>query len=218
MKEASFDFGKKPPVDGYTKVTEKSIYTKEKGFGLSEVAEADERKIGEKELNRDFLFMGGKSFIVDIENGEYIVRVSTGDYVDEGDVMTFYNVNGEKYGVWVSDGTVVERVFPVTVTDGKIEFAFEMGKHTCLNSIDIAQKQDIEVKNVKSAVIAKRDTASVKLTWDRKLLQRNLLTVMLQYAINLNTVCVHCMHISSVRISLLRLMLKSLTARALQAR
>ena len=111
--------------------------------------------------------MGGKSFIVDIENGEYIVRVSTGDYVDEGDVMTFYNVNGEKYGVWVSDGTVVERVFPVTVTDGKIEFAFEMGKHTCLNSIDIAQKQDIEVKNVKSAVIAKRDTASVKLTWDK---------------------------------------------------
>ena len=167
MKEASFDFGKKPPVDGYTKVTEKSVYTKEKGFGLSEVAEADERKIGEKELNRDFLFMGGKSFIVDIENGEYIVRVSTGDYVDEGDVMTFYNVNGEKYGVWVSDGTVVERVFPVTVTDGKIEFAFEMGKHTCLNSIDIAQKQDIEVKNVKSAVIAKRDTASVKLTWDK---------------------------------------------------
>jgi len=81
MKEASFDFGKKPPVDGYTKVTEKSVYTKEKGFGLSEVAEADERKIGEKELNRDFLFMGGKSFIVDIENGEYIVRVSTGDYV-----------------------------------------------------------------------------------------------------------------------------------------
>ena len=108
MKEASFDFGKKPPVDGYTKVTEKSVYTKEKGFGLSEVTEADERKIGEKELNRDFLFMGGKSFIVDIENGEYIVRVSTGDYVDEGDVMTFYNVNGEKYGVWVSDGTVVE--------------------------------------------------------------------------------------------------------------
>lgn len=29
------------------------------------------------------------------------------------------------------------------------------------------KKQDIEVKNVKSAVIAKRDTASVKLTWDK---------------------------------------------------
>ena len=47
MKEASFDFGKKRPVDGYTKLTEKSGYTKEKGFGLSEVTEADERKNGE---------------------------------------------------------------------------------------------------------------------------------------------------------------------------
>ena len=36
MKEASFDFGKKPPVDGYTKVTEKSIYTKDLDFRKSQ--------------------------------------------------------------------------------------------------------------------------------------------------------------------------------------
>ena len=41
MKEASFDFGKKPPVDGYTKVTEKTLYSKEKGFGLLKAAEAE---------------------------------------------------------------------------------------------------------------------------------------------------------------------------------
>lgn len=34
-------------------------------------------------------------------------------------------------------------VFPVTVTDGKIEFAFEMGKILCLNSIDA---KDIEAE------------------------------------------------------------------------
>ncbi len=167
MKEASFDFGKKPPVDGYTKVTGKDIYSKERGWGLQREAEADERKIGEKELNRDFLFMGNNSFVADVENGEYIVRVATGDYVDEGDVMTFYNVNGEKQGVWIKDGFVVERVFPVTVTDGKMEFAFEMGKHTCLNSIDIAVKQNIEITGLASSVCAKRSGASVKLTWDR---------------------------------------------------
>lgn len=106
-------------MDGYTKVTEKTVYTSELGYGLSEEAQAEERKVGEKELNRDFLFMGGNTFTVDIENGEYMVRVSTGDYVDEGDVMTFYKVNGERHGVWVTDGSVMEQVFPVTVTDGK---------------------------------------------------------------------------------------------------
>ncbi len=167
MREASFDFGKKPPVDGYTKVTEKSVYSEGNGFGLLKETQAEEREIGEKELNRDFLFMGDNFFIVDVENGEYMVRVSKGDYVDEGDVMTFYSVNGEKHGVWVKDGSVIERVFPVTVTDGKLEFSFEMGKHTCLNSIDIAAKQNIEINGLKSDITAKRDKASVKLEWDK---------------------------------------------------
>lgn len=167
MKEASFDFGKKTVMDGYTKVTEKTVYTSELGYGLSEEAQAEERKVGEKELNRDFLFMGGNTFTVDIENGEYMVRVSTGDYVDEGDVMTFYKVNGERHGVWVTDGSVMEQVFPVTVTDGKMVFEFEKGKHTTLNSIDIAEKKDIELIGIKSEITAKRNKQSVKLTWDK---------------------------------------------------
>ena len=149
MREASFDFGKKPPVDGYTKVTEKSVYTKEKGFGLSEAAEADERKIGEKELNRDFLFMGGKSFIVDIENGEYIVRVSTGDYVDEGDVMTFYNVNGEKYGVWVSDGTVVERVFPVQLLTVRLNLHLKWVSILALTALILHKSKTLKLRMLK---------------------------------------------------------------------
>ena len=149
MKEASFDFGKKPPVDGYTKVTEKSVDTKEKGFGLSEVAEADERKIGEKELNRDFLFMGGKSFIVDIEDGEYIVRVSTGDYVDEGDVMTFYNVNGEKYGVWVSDGTVVERVFLLQLLTVRLNLHLKWVSILALTALILHKSKTLKLRMLK---------------------------------------------------------------------
>ncbi len=167
MKEASFDFGKKTPIDGYTKVTGKTLYAGGNGFGLSKEAEAEERKIGEKELNRDFLYIGDNTFTYDTENGEYMVRVATGDYVDEGDVMTFYTVNGEKYGEWVKDGSVIERVIPVTVTNGKIEVAFEMGRHTCLNSIDIAEKKDIAITGLKSSVTAERSKSSVKLTWDR---------------------------------------------------
>lgn len=167
MREGSFDFGKKPPVDGYTKITEKTLYSEEKGYGIAKLTEAVEKKSGEKELNRDYLLFGGNTFTVDVENGDYMVRVCTGDYEDEGDVMTFYTVNGEKYGEWVSCNTVKERVIPVTVTNGKIEFAFTDGKHTCLNSIDIAEKKNIEITGVKAEVTAKRDKASVKLTWDK---------------------------------------------------
>lgn len=167
MREASFDFGKKPPVDGYTKVVGDTLYSEEKGFGLFKNAEAEERKVGEKELNRDFLFMGGNTFRVDIENGDYMVRVSTGDYVDEGDVMTFFTINGEKHGVWVKDGTVKELIFSVNVTEGKIEFAFENGKHTCLNSIDIAEKFDISLTGVKTTVTAKKNAAAVSFSWDK---------------------------------------------------
>ncbi len=167
MKEASFDFGKNPPADGYMKVNGKCVYTKEQGFGLASIAEAESRDVGEKELNRDFLYIGGNSFTVDMDNGEYIVRVATGDYVDEGDVMTFYTVNGQKRGAWVKDGCVVEQVMPVTVTDGKIEFVFETGKHSCLNSIDIAKLRKIEITGLTADVRAKRSGASVRLSWDK---------------------------------------------------
>ena len=69
MREASFDFGKKTPVDGYIKITEKTLYSPSQGFGLMNEAQADERKTGEKELNRDFLFMNGNTFTVDMDNG-----------------------------------------------------------------------------------------------------------------------------------------------------
>lgn len=167
MREASFDFGKKTPVDGYIKITEKTLYSPSQGFGLMNEAQADERKTGEKELNRDFLFMNGNTFTVDMDNGSYIVRVSTGDYDDEGDVMTFYSVNGERHGVWVSCNKVMEKVFAVEVTDGKMEFVFENGRHTCLNSIDIAEKKNVVLSGLKADITAKRDKDLVRLSWDK---------------------------------------------------
>ncbi len=167
MREVSFDFGKKTPVDGYIKITGKTLYAPEKEFGLQREAKADERTVGDKGLNRDFLFMDENTFTVALENGEYTVRVSTGDYDDEGDVMTFYSVNNERHGVWVSCNKVIEKVFPVTVSSGKMEFVFEKGRHTCLNSIDIAAKRDIALTGLKADVTARRDKTAVRLSWDK---------------------------------------------------
>ncbi|MGN0149199.1 MAG: hypothetical protein ACI4C7_03000, partial [Clostridia bacterium] len=145
MREASFDFGKKPVIDGYTKVTEHTLYTDKLGYGIEKQAAAEEREIGEKELYRDFLLMPENTFKVKLENGTYTVRVATGDYVDEGDVTTAYEVNGVRSGVWVHDGTVVENVFDVDVTDGIMEFKFAQGRHCAVNAIDIAEKKIIKM-------------------------------------------------------------------------
>lgn len=167
MKEASFDFGKKPVTDGYVKIGEKSLYTDEKGYGLAKEAQAVEREFGEKELNRDFLLMPENSFKVKIDNGKYMVRVSTGDYVDEGDVVVGYSINGVKGGAWVYDGSVVERVYEVDVTDGEMLFEFANSRHTALNSIDIAEKKTIQMPEVKCEITARKDTQAVRLTWEK---------------------------------------------------
>ncbi len=165
--EASFDFGKKTAQNGYTKVTETTLYTPEKGYGLTKTASALERPEGVKEVNRDFLFVDENTFRVDMENGTYIVRVSTGDYDDEGDTVVRYSINGDVKRVWVRCNVVAERVYTVEVTDGKMEFAFQSSRHTALNSIDITIKRTVGVTNLKSSVSAKRSGAAVKLTWDK---------------------------------------------------
>ncbi|MCH5211145.1 MAG: hypothetical protein J1F01_09325 [Oscillospiraceae bacterium] len=167
IREASFDFGEKPPVDGYTKVNGRTLYSKETGFGLGHEAEAGERKEGEKELHRDFLLVDENTFTVDVENGEYMVRISSGDYLHEGDVFTRFTINGEKHVMWVKCNAIFEKLIDLEVTDGKIEIVFDEGVHSCLNSIDIAPKKNIEITGLRSVVTAKRDKVLLKLSWDK---------------------------------------------------
>lgn len=167
MSNICFDFGKKPVTDGYKKVLWNSLYTPEKGWGIDHTAEAVERTKGEKELNRDYLLFAENKFTVDLKNGKYTVRVSSGDYDDEGDVVTKAKVNGTELKYWIHDSDVVEKIIDVDVTDGKMVFEFKKGRHVCLNSIEIAPKQDIEIKNLKVSIKAKRNEQSVSLSWDK---------------------------------------------------
>ncbi len=167
MKEASFDFGSKPVVDGYTKVTGNSLYSDASGWGLAEKADGEVRETGDMELYRDFLLLGGNSFKVKLDNGIYKVRVAMGDYVDEGDVVTVVTANGVDFAGWINDGCVKEYVKDVEVTDGVMVFDVKPGKHPAVNAIDIAEKLDIEMPDVTAKITAKRDKAAVKLTWEK---------------------------------------------------
>ena len=165
MRDGSFDFGKKPVTPGYTKIMENTLYNEDAGYGIGHIAEAGERKAGEKELLRDFLLMGGNTFKVKVENGVYRVRVSTGDYVDEGDVVTSYEINGTKGHAWVYDGTVIPKIYDVEVTDGYLEFKFNEGRHPAVNAIEFSQKQDLQMSEVTAEVKASAEGCGVKLSW-----------------------------------------------------
>lgn len=167
MKEASFDFGIKSAADGYVKVNVDTLYSEELGYGLANKTDGEAREMGDKELYRDFLYMGENSFKVKLDNGTYKVRVAMGDYVDEGDVVTSMTVNGVKIGAWVKDGCVAEKIADVEVTDGYMIFDVNNGKHPTVNAIDIAEKRDIAMPDVNVKITAKRDKASVRLTWDK---------------------------------------------------
>lgn len=167
MREGSFDFGVKPPEEGYIKITGKTLYDEGKGYGLDDYAEGEERKTGDKELLRDFLYMGGRSFKVKAENGQYKVRVSTGDYVDEGDAVTAYEINGVKGAAWVFDSTVQQRVYDVEVTDGYMEFRFFEGKHPAVNAIEFSMNRPLEMTKVTAEVAALAEGSTVKLAWDK---------------------------------------------------
>lgn len=165
MVEVGFDFGKKPVIEGYVKVTGETLFKNDAEYGLLRTAEAVEREIGEKELNRDFLLLPDNKFFVKLENGEYIVRVSTGDYVDEGDNTVKYSVNGVQGKAWVYDGCVIEKYLYVNVTDGIMEFDFANSRHTAINSIDIAMVRDLPAPEVTAEITAEKDEQQVKLTW-----------------------------------------------------
>lgn len=165
MKDGAFDFGKKPAIDGYIKVTGTTLYDEETGFGMDSEAEAVERKIGEKELLRDFLLMGGKSFKVRVENGTYMIRVYTGDYDDEGDITTSYTINGEKHGTWVSDSSVREMVYETEVTDGMLEIKMNENRHPALNALEFSVKENIEMPEVKAEISVSEKQSSVRLSW-----------------------------------------------------
>ena len=167
MQHISFDFGKKAPVDGFIKINEQMVYDESKGYGLSAPAEAVERKTGAKDLCRDFLLMGGKEFKVKLDNGIYMVRIYSGDYVDEGDVTTNITVNGQAIHFWVYDGKITEKVIETEVTDGVMTFSVDEGRHPCLNAVEISPKRDIPFGSISCTVTAKADKQSVNLSWDK---------------------------------------------------
>lgn len=160
-----FDFGCKAAYGNSIKVAESCLYSDEKGYGLTEGAQAIERVSGKKELCRDFLLLKDKGFKVKLPNGSYHVRIYAGDYDDNGDVTVKAFINGRRYGIWVNDRTVAEGEYKINVENEIIDFAFE-GKYVCINAIDISSLHTAQIQKVNYEVKADTEKCSVVLSWN----------------------------------------------------
>src|SRR5699024_2756654 len=119
-KTYMFDFGSEDSQveGGYLQVANTLIYDEALGYGFNE--EVDYRDRGEPDdLRRDFVLADGAEFMVDLPDGDYFVRIITGD--DIAFNRSSFVINGEDKGDVSSDsGEYATLETNVTVTDGQL--------------------------------------------------------------------------------------------------
>ncbi|MGN0150019.1 MAG: hypothetical protein ACI4C7_07210 [Clostridia bacterium] len=162
-----FDFGIGEAAEGYTKITENTIYSENMGYGLTKPTLSNVRTKGDKMFLRDYVvFKEDNSFKVKIENGRYRVRISAGDYDEEGDVYVVYHINGKDLTFWIHDSEVLQKEITVEVTDGTIEITADKARHVCLNALDIAPEIFLKRTVVKADIEAVADNQKATLSWN----------------------------------------------------
>src|SRR5690625_1495793 len=115
-----FDFGSasSPVIYGYNQVTNTMIYDKERGYGLNK--EVNERDRGEPDdLRRDFIIDSDYQFMVDLRNGNYLVKIVAGDNIASN--KSTFIIEGEEFGSVSSEAGQYDEIEGiVTVSDGQL--------------------------------------------------------------------------------------------------
>lgn len=157
-----FDFGcaTSPVADGYTQVTNTTLYDSTKGYGLDRTTNCRDRGAPD-DLRRDFTIGSSYGFAVDLPNGNYRVIVISGDQIASN--TTTVSVEGQP----AQTITATTASFPsvgmsVAVADGHLNFAF--GRDGRVNAIAIAQISPPTGLSVGGERLW--PTQSVALTWD----------------------------------------------------
>lgn len=166
-----YDFGPvgSPVAEGYTEVNRNTLYTPERGYGLTSSANMADRDRGSAtdNLRRDFViyFNGSYEFKVDLPNGTYSVKTYTGDWI--GSAKTNINIEGKDYGT-VSSGAqnIAEKVInQITVQDGQMNLVFS-GATAHLNGLEITPVL-VAPSNLKlNGLDLESDPITAALSWD----------------------------------------------------
>lgn len=134
-----FDFGTETSsvADVFTKVSDLTEYTSERGYGFEEVNEGKAEDQGD-DLRRDFVMASGHTFMVDLPDGEYDVVIITGSNWDFN--TTSYRIQGgEDQGGWPTGaGNFMTYEDTAVVEDGQLSVEF-WDAWARINAIDITE-------------------------------------------------------------------------------
>lgn len=132
-----------PLMPGYLEASEKSLYSKEQGWGFLNIdgLGGRDRGIGydpaPNDLERDFLLpSSAHEFAVDVPNGSYAVKTYNGDWI--GTSKSDVRIEGKDFGASnAGKGSVSAKLSqPVQVLDGQLNIVMG-GSSSRLNGIEI---------------------------------------------------------------------------------
>ena len=135
-----FDFGPGATADGYTRVEAGTQYSATGKFGFSDTSVTSGTDRGtEDALRSDFVQAQGSSFLVDLPNGDYTVKLIAGDAVEATNIA----ITAEKMAkVQLTDkpaSQYLEMEFPISLVDGQLNLDFS-GAAANINSLVIAAR------------------------------------------------------------------------------
>ncbi len=115
-----------PVPDGYTKVTEKTVYSRKRGYGwhLGDEVFGRDRERGDA-LRRSLDFGGWIEFLVDLPNGTYDVTVTMGDATGAHDEMGLILQGKLVDSVTTASGQFHVKTYPVTVSTGQLSVVLD---------------------------------------------------------------------------------------------
>lgn len=136
-----FDFGPGATEAGYTQVNAAQAYSPESKFGFTNTSVTSGEDRGTPDaLRSDFVQAQGSSFLVDLPNGDYTVKLIAGDSA----AATNIAITAEKIAkVQLTDkpaGQFLEMEFPISLVDGQLNLDFT-GTAAKINSLVISARQ-----------------------------------------------------------------------------
>lgn len=157
-----FDLGlsSSPVAEGYIGINEATVYNSEIGYGL--LAAVDGRDQEGDDVTRDFLLMAGAVFVVDVPNGFYDVKVTSGSIWHQDNYE--YNIEGHRANGRTSAGSFADNNRVVEVTDGQLTIEFGGAQYSRTNAIEVVRLPDSPF--LTAASIEAGEVPSVMLTWE----------------------------------------------------